>query len=796
MKCIICAQYVNFLFLYYVTILWALGKYEFGFKLILMIFIVLLVGANPSVTSYLNEAYAESKKFQDEKRSCEVLQKESKNNPKDNNTLENNGCAFRLDFTDTISVTDSVIIVKHLVTVPTDTIAVTDSVKLVHTSVLSETDPIDVGGNSTSTDKQNKSCESLLKENNGKSAGNENAIENNDCEFDDGFFEDLELFLNEFTEKETPPRGPPSKPKIIKYGSITAAVRPLYTTVDDPANHIVGPGGYLDGVGKLLLNRIDGTFICSGSLLPTGEHVLTAAHCVTDENGIINLFAGTVTFFGNSGTEKISLDATRTVVPMNWDGDYLRGNDIAVIKLVNEASRDITRYDIDNNKKDDVGAIGEKAGFGASGTGDTGWTFFDGQERVGKNKYDDFADVWLKLVGFKPGKDFDRNSVLMYDFDNGLAKNDAFGVFFGNSDLGLGIEEVSSAPGDSGGPTIVDGKITGVTSYILSLTVGSKTPDVTGKLDSSFGEFSADTRVSEYGSFINSAMKKNSQSYVSNYGLSDEIDSILEEFDDLLDGVELEVQLEAQDNLDDVELAIEELESLLGKLNGEEDSSSQAVITFAFETNESDHIIVGDALVTVDEETNNFLELDGDGDYLMMTNDTSTNYLTGFTITARIQPDYSNGSPEFTIISKENSFVLSLNNIIEPQKIAKFSIFDGIKWTTVESDSIINEEWTSIAATFNGETIMIYVNGELEGTQQVTGLPIISVNGKLKTVTVDGISSDSDIVIGAYLNTNRGEIKIQNQFSGIIDYVLLYDTVLDQTQIYEIYYNATPTNVI
>jgi len=218
MKCIICAQYVNFLFLYYVTILWALGKYEFGFKLILMIFIVLLVGANPSVTSYLNEAYAESKKFQDEKRSCKVLQKESKNNPKDNNTLENNGCAFRLDFTDTISVTDSVTIVKHLVTVPTDTIAVTDSVKLVHTSVLSETDPIDVGGNSTSTDKQNKSCESLLKENNGKSAGNENAIENNDCEFDDGFFEDLELFLNEFTEKETPPRGPPSKPKIIKYG--------------------------------------------------------------------------------------------------------------------------------------------------------------------------------------------------------------------------------------------------------------------------------------------------------------------------------------------------------------------------------------------------------------------------------------------------------------------------------------------------------------------------------------------------------------------------------------------------
>jgi len=140
-----------------------------------------------------------------------------------------------------------------------------------------------------------------------------------------------------------------------------------------------------------------------------------------------------------------------------------------------------------------------------------------------------------------------------------LAENDAFGVFFGNSDLGLGIEEVSSAFGDSGGPTIVDGKITGVTSYILSLTMGSKTSDVTGKLDSSFGEFSGDTRVSKYTHFIDNAMNDRD--------LNDGINSILEEFDDLLDSVELEIQQEAQDGLDDVELAIEELESILGELN-------------------------------------------------------------------------------------------------------------------------------------------------------------------------------------------------------------------------------------
>jgi len=90
---------------------------------------------------------------------------------------------------------------------------------------------------------------------------------------------------------------------------------------------------------------------------------------------------------------------------------------------------------------------------------------------------------------------------------------------------------------------------------------------------------------------------------------------------------------------------------------------------------------------------------------------------------------------------------------------------------------------------------MIYVNGELEGTEQVTGLPIIAVNGKLKTVPVDSISSDSDIVIGAYLNTNRGEAKIQNQYSGNIDDISIFDTVIDQTQIYEIYQNATSNDV-
>ncbi len=243
---------------------------------------------------------------------------------------------------------------------------------------------------------------------------------------------------------------------------------------------------------------------------------------------------------------------------------------------------------------------------------------------------------------------------------------------------------------------------------------------------------------------------------------------------------------------DEIETIIEELDGLLEELAKEsisepEDLFSHTIISIEFETNESELISVGDTIVTGDEETNNILELDGEGDYLKITNDTSTNYLTDLTLSVWIQPDYAQGSSEFTVLSKENSFVLSINNRIEPQKVAKFSVFDGIKWTTVDSNSTINEEWTHLAAAFNGESISIYVNGELERTENVIGIPTISVNGKLKTRTVDSIKSDSDIIIGAYISTIRDEYKVFNQFSGQIDNVLLFDTNLSKKQINEIY---------
>ncbi|MEX1053326.1 MAG: LamG-like jellyroll fold domain-containing protein, partial [Nitrosopumilaceae archaeon] len=172
-----------------------------------------------------------------------------------------------------------------------------------------------------------------------------------------------------------------------------------------------------------------------------------------------------------------------------------------------------------------------------------------------------------------------------------------------------------------------------------------------------------------------------------------------------------------------------------------------------FDTQTSD--VAGDA--TVEEKLNvTSLNLDGEGDFVQVTDTGSSKELTAMSLLAWVKPDYSSGSSEFTVVSKDKTFVLAINNNIPPSKIAKFSIFDGIKWSTVESTTQIKEEWTHLAATFDGSSIGIYVNGNLESTLPITGILSLTVNGQLELITVDSISSDSDIVIGAYLSEKSG----------------------------------------
>jgi len=174
----------------------------------------------------------------------------------------------------------------------------------------------------------------------------------------------------------------------------------------------------------------------------------------------------------------------------------------------------VTGYSI--YRGDAVGDQFRIVGSGTAGTGNTGYTINAGfnlsNRRTGLNRYD-FSFTDPEWGGFWNGY-FGTASPNVYvsDFDNGLAANDASCVLaslFGLGgpkfcDLGLGLNEVSTGGGDSGGPEFVNGQIASVTSF--GLTWGTQTGDLDNSLNGTFGEFAGYTRTDINASWIDSVV--------------------------------------------------------------------------------------------------------------------------------------------------------------------------------------------------------------------------------------------------------------------------------------------------
>ncbi|CAD5931530.1 Iron-regulated protein FrpC [Planktothrix tepida] len=277
---------------------------------------------------------------------------------------------------------------------------------------------------------------------------------------------------------------------------------------NNPA-YLVQPGMGLDGVVKI--QEING-HSCSGSLLTTGRHILTVAHCVTDEFGQADYSSPseyTVYFDLPSGT--VSIPVSQIYIHPDWTSDTNYNNDIAILELSQPAPEAANRYEIYTGA-DEVGQIMQKVGYGVPATGNSGEADYSDlvlTKRMGQNRYEASGELFNSYPYYysnQPGKQ------LVYDFDNGLPQNDAFGREFGINDLGLGLSEVNISPGDSGGPAFINGKIAGLTSNgFRSATPGI---DVTNALDDSFGEYASDTRVSVYADWINQII--NSSPYSGN----------------------------------------------------------------------------------------------------------------------------------------------------------------------------------------------------------------------------------------------------------------------------------------
>ncbi|MBN4001280.1 trypsin-like serine protease [Nostoc sp. LPT] len=260
----------------------------------------------------------------------------------------------------------------------------------------------------------------------------------------------------------------------------------------NPNDYIV-PRGIGDGIVELRLNQNGNALLCTGSLLPTGLHILTAAHCLTENKipGTIDVENVRVNF--NLLTGRNSVESSTYYIHPGWNGDVSYANDIAIIGLDTLAPIEADRYNIYRGG-DELDQNFTVVGYGLSGNGKTGSdpiNFPGGIKRYGRNTYD--YDSYLR------NREANAFKVLGYDFDSGLERNNN-----PPGDTGLGIDEVISAPGDSGGPALINGLITGIASFDTRFNQGRA--DVNDRIDFSFGEISYNTRVSYYANFIDDVL--------------------------------------------------------------------------------------------------------------------------------------------------------------------------------------------------------------------------------------------------------------------------------------------------
>ena len=302
---------------------------------------------------------------------------------------------------------------------------------------------------------------------------------------------------------------------------MTGIASPLYTTQGAPANYVVPAGGTLDGVADILWTSTTGpgTFRCSGSLLQSdplgGDNdmiILTAAHCVDlNLDGTVDLASANVRFERTGGDQTISVNVGQTMVAPGWDGQFLNGDDLAILVLNSAPSPDVNRYTWDTNPADDIGGDANQVGYGRSGMLSQGDILSSGTKRAIQNDRDGTADA--TAIAFGAGAITPGYGIVL-DGDNGLAANDACAIYgLCAAGLGNGINEGLSAGGDSGGPSfngVPDGNSPDEVQLVTSwggTFFGPVSADINLALDSSAGELSVHTRTSIYASWIESTLK-------------------------------------------------------------------------------------------------------------------------------------------------------------------------------------------------------------------------------------------------------------------------------------------------
>jgi hypothetical protein len=251
------------------------------------------------------------------------------------------------------------------------------------------------------------------------------------------------------------------------------------------------------GIVSVATDRGQGT----GTLLYDGRAVLTAAHILEGSGPLTQASAQFTTPEGSfrQAFEKYSIHPNYDAGNNNYD--------LALLWFDEPVSAAATRhspYRLDNENRATVDILG----YGVTGTGEDGYTVpSDGVRRLVENRLETDAATLKATLGDRMGWDPAPGEQLVADFDNGQAANDALGQLINQSGLGLGETEGLIAPGDSGGPALINDAIAGVASYTASLSTPTTRPDVNNTSDSSYGEIAGFQRVSSNQQWIDQSLR-------------------------------------------------------------------------------------------------------------------------------------------------------------------------------------------------------------------------------------------------------------------------------------------------
>jgi secreted trypsin-like serine protease len=283
---------------------------------------------------------------------------------------------------------------------------------------------------------------------------------------------------------------------------INATARAIVTFDEDAQLSLLLAPGQFSGVARLELGvdalTGDSSGGCTGSLLRGGLHLLTAAHCLTDDNGLLDpeLTVNPSFAYFNLMAGVMPIAIQDFFIQPNWSGDLAIGNDIAIVLLAEPAPTEAEQYDLYRNT-DEVGQTFTTVGYGYPGIGALGEFEVDLPIGFyGLNQFDATEAILPTLLD-EPVIAV-SGSQLLFDFDNGFSDSNALGG------LGLGRAEVNIARGDSGGPALIGDRIAGITSYGIGYPF--LLTDIDLDTNGSFGELGGKTRVSTYASFVDAVL--------------------------------------------------------------------------------------------------------------------------------------------------------------------------------------------------------------------------------------------------------------------------------------------------